>query len=164
MTSRDSLRNSSRRDKPKQRRMPSNKLPYTRAEFKVCNAIFCPLCIETKRLPSVAQEEMIQELTSQLARVDSLTKEGKISTLHFLTREAADEERRGVERQVEKLKQALRDRDKTISERDATINSQAEESRFDRACPSRLRITLVSPHKFVHYNESCPRKSKGAKP
>ncbi|KAL5529355.1 hypothetical protein ACEPAG_5340 [Sanghuangporus baumii] len=74
-----------------------------------------------------AQEEMIQELTSQLARVDSLTREGKISTLHFLTREAADEERRGVERQVEKLKQALRDKDKVIAEKDATINNQAEE-------------------------------------
>ncbi|EJD05685.1 uncharacterized protein FOMMEDRAFT_153019 [Fomitiporia mediterranea MF3/22] len=75
------------------------------------------------------QEEMIQELTSQLARVDALTREGKTSTLHFLTREAADEERRGVERQVEKLKQALKEKDRVIGEKDATIDGQAGEIR-----------------------------------
>ena len=75
---------------------------------------------------------MIRELSSQLARVDSLTREGKTSTLHFLTREAADEERRGVERQVEKLKQALNEKDKIIAEKESTIREQGNESELRR--------------------------------
>lgn len=71
---------------------------------------------------------MIQELTSSLARVDSLTSEGKTSTLHFLTREAADEERRGVEREVERLKEALADKDKLIAARDHAIREHQETS------------------------------------
>ncbi|TDL25043.1 hypothetical protein BD410DRAFT_896611 [Rickenella mellea] len=67
------------------------------------------------------QEEMIQELTSQLARVDALTREGKTSTLHFLTREAAEEERRGIEREVERLKDQLKQKDVVIAERDRKI-------------------------------------------
>ncbi|PAV23500.1 hypothetical protein PNOK_0056800 [Pyrrhoderma noxium] len=72
-------------------------------------------------------EEMIRELTSQLSRVDSLTREGKTSTLHFLTREAADEERRGVERQVEQLKAKLKEKDLIIAEREATISDKDAE-------------------------------------
>ncbi|KAH8117176.1 hypothetical protein DFH11DRAFT_1724238 [Phellopilus nigrolimitatus] len=75
------------------------------------------------------QEEMIQEQTSQLARVDSLTREGKTSTLHFLTREAADEERRGIERQAEKLKETIKEKEKVIAERESTINDQEVEIR-----------------------------------
>ena len=74
-----------------------------------------------------ASEEMIRELTSQLSRVDSLTREGKTSTLHFLTREAADEERRGVERQVEQLKAKLKEKDLIIAEREATISDKDAE-------------------------------------
>ena len=70
---------------------------------------------------------MIQELTSQLARVDSLTREGKTSTLHFITREAADDERRVVERQNEALKQSLREKDQEIQKRDMTIQEHTAE-------------------------------------
>ena len=70
---------------------------------------------------SVAQEQMIRELTSQLARVDSLNREGKTSTLHFLTREAADEERRGLQSEVERLEEVVEEQKKTIATWDAKI-------------------------------------------
>ncbi|THH10846.1 hypothetical protein EW145_g1046 [Phellinidium pouzarii] len=75
------------------------------------------------------QEESIKEMTSQLARIDSLTREGKTSTLHFLTREAADEERRDIERLVDQLQEALKKKDKIIAGRDATINERDVEIR-----------------------------------
>ena len=56
-----------------------------------------------------------------MARVDSLKREGKTSTLHFLSREAADEERRGVERDLQKLQASLAEKDKEIAERDRRI-------------------------------------------
>lgn len=111
----------------------------------------------------LAQEEMIQELTSQLARVDSLTKEGKMSTLHFLTREAADEERKGVERQVTKLKHALGEKDKVIVEKEATINNQAAESEyFVSATFFYVLGTLFSFTKYAIFKESYQQKSRGA--
>ncbi|KAI5121022.1 hypothetical protein M0805_005967 [Coniferiporia weirii] len=75
------------------------------------------------------QEESIKEMTSQLARIDSLTREGKTSTLHFLTREAADEERRDIERQVDQLRKALREKENDIAERDAAIDERDLEIR-----------------------------------
>lgn len=75
-----------------------------------------------------AQEEMIAELTSQLARVDSLTREGKTSTLHFLTREAADEERRGLETELAHLRAALRAKDQELEGKDAQIRDREETS------------------------------------
>lgn len=77
---------------------------------------------------SPAQEEMIQELTSQLARVDHLTREGKTTTLHLITRDAADEEREGVERQCEALRAALREKDSEIQQREAVIAEKSTES------------------------------------
>ena len=82
---------------------------------------------------------MIKELTSQLARVDSLTVEGKTSTLHLITREMADEERRGVERQNDALKQALHEKDQEIQKRDMTIQEHTAESTY-----SILSLPLVS--------------------
>ena len=67
---------------------------------------------------------MIEELTSQLARVDSMSRSGKTSTLHFLTREAADEERRGLERKLQSLTETIAEKDWAVSERDAKIIEQ----------------------------------------
>ncbi len=64
---------------------------------------------------------MIRELTSQLARVDSLTRAGKTSTLHFLTREAADEERRGLEKELRRLQDVIKEKDAIIAERESRI-------------------------------------------
>lgn len=80
------------------------------------------------------QEESLKEMTSQLARVDALSREGKTTTLHILTREAADEERRELDRELERLKAALKDKDRIISERDATIRDRDQESSCTSVC------------------------------
>jgi hypothetical protein len=53
---------------------------------------------------ALAQEELIKELTTQIARLTPMLKEGRGSTIHFLTREAADEEKRILEERLEKLR------------------------------------------------------------
>ena len=69
---------------------------------------------------------MIDELTSQLARVDSLTRAGKTSTLHFLTREAADEERRGLEKKLQSLNETITEKDQEIAHREAKLSEQED--------------------------------------
>ena len=122
------FRKSSRCGTRRQRTISSNRGHCTKVVYRV--GVFFQVdllyhCLLTISL--TASEEMIRELTSQLSRVDSLTREGKTSTLHFLTREAADEERRGVERQVEQLKAKLKEKDLIIAEREATISDKDAE-------------------------------------
>lgn len=104
-----------------------------KAEFKVrfmCNSMDS----YSKHVLYLAQEESIKEMTSQLARVDALTREGKTTTLHILTREAADEERRDLERELERLKVTLKEKDRVISDRDALIQNRDHESVY--FCPT----------------------------
>jgi predicted nucleic acid-binding Zn-ribbon protein len=61
-----------------------------------------------------AQERLIQELTTQLARVEPLARTGNSSALRFLTREAADEEQRTLENQLTELKHTLEDKNTQI--------------------------------------------------
>jgi hypothetical protein len=64
---------------------------------------------------------LIQELTSQLARVEPLARSGKTSLLHFLTRDAADEEQRGLEDQVNRWKDIASAKDAIIAEKEKRI-------------------------------------------
>ena len=70
---------------------------------------------------SIAQEALIKELTAQAARVEPLTRSGKSSVLYLLTREAADEEKRAVERDLARLKDIMKEKDATIAENDKRI-------------------------------------------
>lgn len=118
------------------------RLPYMNPGSKVSSG---PLIYGTliKPILWLEQEEMIGELTSQLARVNVLIQDGKTSTLHFITREAADEERKGIERQYEKLKETLKGKDNIIAERD-------EESECQDQLVSESMIILV----FTEYTKS----------
>jgi len=69
----------------------------------------------------VAQDELINELTTQIARLSPMLKDGRESTVHFLTREAADEEKRILEERLEKAKEALKQKDAVIKDKDARI-------------------------------------------
>jgi len=62
------------------------------------------------------QESMIKELTSQLARVEPLSRPGKSSVLHLLTREAADEEQKVLEKELARWQDTSKGKDLTISE------------------------------------------------
>lgn len=75
----------------------------------------------------IAQEELIKELTTQIARLTPMLKEGRASTVHFLTREAADEEKRILEERLEKAKEALMQKDAVIKDKDARIAALNEQ-------------------------------------
>jgi len=70
---------------------------------------------------NLAQEKLIQELTSQLARVEPLARSGKTSLLHFLTRDAADQEQRALENEVNRWKDIAKAKDAVIAEKDKRI-------------------------------------------
>lgn len=70
---------------------------------------------------NIAQEKLIQELTSQLARVEPLARSGKTSLLHFLTRDAADEEQRGLENEIHRWKDIAKAKEAIIAEKDRRI-------------------------------------------
>ncbi|KAI0283080.1 hypothetical protein BGY98DRAFT_32111 [Russula aff. rugulosa BPL654] len=81
-----------------------------------------------------AKEELIKELTVQIARLNPMLKEGRDSTVHFLTREAADEEKRILEERLEKAKETLKQKDAVIKDKDARIaalNEQLETTQAD---------------------------------
>ena len=77
--------------------------------------------------PAVAQVELIKELTAQIARLSPMLKEGRDSTVHFLTREAADEEKRILEERHEKAQEALKQKDAVIKDKDARIAALNEQ-------------------------------------
>ena len=64
---------------------------------------------------------MINELSSQLSRVDSLHKSGKTSTLHFITREVADEEKRSLQSEVELLESSVQEQKRIVATKDHKI-------------------------------------------
>ncbi|KAI0929030.1 hypothetical protein AcV5_006410 [Taiwanofungus camphoratus] len=67
------------------------------------------------------QESLINELTSQLAKVKTLSGSEKKYMLHFLTREAADEEKEAIEREVGRWKDVVKDRDIRLADKDKRI-------------------------------------------
>lgn len=56
-----------------------------------------------------------------------MLKEGRDSTVHFLTREAADEEKRILEERVEKAAEVIRQRDAVIKDKDSRIAALNEQ-------------------------------------
>lgn len=66
---------------------------------------------------AVAQDALIKELTSQLARVEPLSRTGQAVALHFLTREAADEEKRAAEQDISRLQEVIKAKDGVIDEK-----------------------------------------------
>jgi hypothetical protein len=67
---------------------------------------------------NLAQDDTIEELQLSLSRVDALSRSSGSTSLHFLTRETADEEKQDIQREVNKLKKVIKEKDKTISEKE----------------------------------------------
>jgi hypothetical protein len=61
-----------------------------------------------------------------------MLKEGRASTIHFLTREAADEEKRILEEHLEKSKEALKQKDAVIKDKDARLTGVNEQRKWQR--------------------------------
>ncbi|KAF8637405.1 hypothetical protein AX17_002900 [Amanita inopinata Kibby_2008] len=81
-----------------------------------------------------AQGTLIESLTSQLAQKETLASTGRGSILHMITREAADEEKRNLEKEMIRLKEALHKKEEELKEKDRRItelNAIEKELRFE---------------------------------
>lgn len=76
----------------------------------------------------VAQDDTIQELRKSLSRSDALSRTGAGTSLHFLTREMADEEKQNVQREVNRLKKMVKEKDNVIDEKEVHIKALDESS------------------------------------
>jgi len=82
------------------------------------------------------QESMINELTAQLTKIKALGGSEKSYMLHFLTREAADEEKETMRKEVERWKDIVKQKDAQLTEKDqtiATLEAQEKVLRSDLA-------------------------------
>ncbi|KAK7020435.1 hypothetical protein R3P38DRAFT_2969447 [Favolaschia claudopus] len=68
-----------------------------------------------------SKDAIIKQQEEMLARKEPLSKEGKTSVLHLVTREHADAEKRSAEEQVAHWKRQVDDRDRIIAEKDKRI-------------------------------------------
>ena len=83
------------------------------------------------------RDDLIRGLEEQLAQLQSPSKAGSSYTLHFLTREAADEEKKAQLEENKKLKDVIKQRDATIAAKEREINEAREEGASDLvACTS----------------------------
>jgi hypothetical protein len=69
-------------------------------------------------------------LQDSLSRADALSLSGRGTSLHFLTRETADDEKQGLQREVSKLKKTIKERDKAIDDKDIHIKGLDEQSKI----------------------------------
>ncbi|OSD08335.1 hypothetical protein PYCCODRAFT_1356535 [Trametes coccinea BRFM310] len=75
------------------------------------------------------KEALIQELTAQLSKLQSSSKSSKSYTLHFLTREAAEEEKQALREENLRLKEVIKQRDATIASKDKEIQALQENAK-----------------------------------
>jgi hypothetical protein len=68
-----------------------------------------------------AQEALIDQLTAQAARTEPLTRSGSGSVLHLVTREAADEEKKTIERDLAKWKALAKEKDEVNEQKNKEI-------------------------------------------
>ena len=68
-----------------------------------------------------AQESLIRQLNSQLSLKEPLTRTGKTSILNLITREAADEEQRTMEKEIALWKDAADEKERRIIQKDQRI-------------------------------------------
>ncbi|PFH54148.1 hypothetical protein AMATHDRAFT_135780 [Amanita thiersii Skay4041] len=111
-----------------------------------------------------AQEVLIKELTSQLAQKETLTLKGKDSILHMITREAADEEKRLLEKELAQLKDVLAGKTQKLKEKDkliAELEQREREARFELNVEIERSKTLADKS-AVRGLQAAPRSRTGA--
>ncbi|KAL0573374.1 hypothetical protein V5O48_008593 [Marasmius crinis-equi] len=92
---------------------------------------------EQHRVEIEAKDKLIHELNSALARVEPMSKTGRTSVLNLLTREAADEEKRTVLHEVNRLKEDIAQRDVVIQEKNKLIS---EKETYERELKYELQL------------------------
>ncbi|KAI0374655.1 hypothetical protein BV20DRAFT_960794 [Pilatotrama ljubarskyi] len=76
------------------------------------------------------KEALIEELTAQLSKLQSSSKSDKSYTLHFLTREAAEEEKQALREENNLLRETIKQRDATIASKEKQIHSLQDEAKI----------------------------------
>ncbi|KAK1217407.1 hypothetical protein PQX77_019947 [Marasmius sp. AFHP31] len=113
---------------------------------------------EQHRVEIEAKEKLINELNSALAKVEPLSKSGKSSVLNLLTREAADEEKKGVLHQVSKLKEAIAQRDVAIQEKDKLIKEKED---LERIMEQEVEVLRRERENFVKKPPGSAQRGRG---
>jgi hypothetical protein len=123
---------------------PEEKLVYMKAQYDAA---------------SKAQEELIQELTTQISRLTPMLKEGRMSTLPLLTNEAANKEKRILEERLREVQEELRKKDGVIKDKDtriAALNDQLETTQAD------LKAEIAHTQTLQNKNPKASREPSGS--
>jgi hypothetical protein len=95
--------------------------------------------VVNRRLTVVqVQQALVDKLTTQAAQAEPLTRSGKGSVLHLVTREAADEEKRAVERDMARWNALAKEKDETNEQNKRQITELQQSGTFIRSflqCP-----------------------------
>ncbi|KAI0647559.1 hypothetical protein C8Q79DRAFT_1000445 [Trametes meyenii] len=74
------------------------------------------------------KDNHIEELTAQLSKLSSSSQSNQPLNLHFLTREAAEEEKHALREENNRLKDVIKQRDATIVDKDKQMHSLQDEA------------------------------------
>jgi hypothetical protein len=90
---------------------------------------------------------VIAELNKQLAIIQPLSRQNQSAVLHLITREAADEEKRTLQRDVEELKGKEKEREREISE----LKTREQELKTDLKAEQQRSTQLASQARSSHH-------------
>lgn len=76
--------------------------------------------------------------------------------LHFLSREAADEEKKEVEKEVARWKEVVKQRDVKLAQKDEQITELVNQSKSIRVSPIRTGH-LICPRRFTAHQRTRSR-------
>ncbi|KAF8723427.1 hypothetical protein AX14_009273 [Amanita brunnescens Koide BX004] len=105
-----------------------------------------------------SKEMLVEALTSQIAQKEVLAQHGKHSILHMITREAADEEQRTLERDIARLREALAEKEQALKEKDGQITELRQienELRYD--LKAEIERSKVLSDKSLRTPQAAPR-------
>jgi hypothetical protein len=91
---------------------------------------------------SAAQETLINDLNSRLARVEPMARSGKSAILEFFSREAVDAEKKSLVKENAALSASIRDRDTSISEKNKKIEELERYCKPTGVVARRIDLTL----------------------
>lgn len=94
---------------------------------------------------AVAQEALFKEHSNVIAASNS----DKPYMLHFLSREAADEEKKDLQQEVSRWQVVVKQRDTVIAEKDQKIKDMAQESQYADQEKESRRLMLASNRAYL---------------
>lgn len=78
---------------------------------------------------------VINDITKRLSESQPLARMGKGSVLNLLTREAADEEKRALEKEIDRLKRLTKEKDNIVTQKNTRIAELEQTGMYYTALP-----------------------------